>query len=641
MPKSDPTTPTNSKGLRSGKPYQNVIDHLVTIRRRKAKNTRIPSPIPQGRINTPQNTEAQIQATPSTSKRQYAEVLKTPTTSGDDALVESKSRIDALIAQAHAAIQRGRNPIPTSSIGDQTDPSRITPLFSINPRNPELDQVINVGNSENSGNLDTSTSENTPTNTMDIDEVTALINQRVAEAIQANNVEHEATQREKDTELDRLRIDNDVLLQKLQNPSPNRALTSALSGLGIVAANAITAEKPKFKEGRTPPEEFLRDVEGFLTSHGYKEEHFITLVKTLLPEDLRRWYDYVVPLCKDWPAFRAQFKSRYGGFLEFEKRVTELQTRFQKYNEPTEKFIYDMVQLSKYCYEMDRLEANHVQRAQSKLLPELQLAIGTTPFASVLALVYACDVATRTLEAKDKLAKRPFTIPPLRASSREGYSSKDKSSHDGNQANGRGNNLRFHFQARFRGGSRRGEPDRGGRGRGQIPRGGYQSYSNNYRGPPTMRGYPTRGRGEHRGAENRGSYNPERNYRGNSRAMSNRGRGVRGISRTTDYQRGRTYPGNTNPPAPRRIIECHRCHGFGHVQSACPNQIGIAMVVGTDGAQYPRFEDWEEYPEDQMQDYPEDQREDYPENQREQQMQEGAGGSQGHNPTGNNHNNLN
>ncbi|CAL8075575.1 unnamed protein product [Orchesella dallaii] len=269
MPKSDPTTPTTSKGLRSGKPYQNVIDHLVTIRRRKAKNTKIPSPIPQRRINTPQNTEVQVQSTPSTSKRQYAEVLKTPTTSADDALEESKSRIDALIAHAHAAIQRGGNQIPTSTIGYQKQQHsyRITPPLSINSKNPEL---INVCNSENSDNQDTSTSENAPTHTMDIDEVTALINQRVAEAIQANDIEHEATQKEKDTELERLRIDNDVLSQKLQNPSPIRALTSALSGLGIVAANAITAEKPKFKEGRTPPEEFLRDVEGFLTSHGFR-----------------------------------------------------------------------------------------------------------------------------------------------------------------------------------------------------------------------------------------------------------------------------------------------------------------------------------------------------------------------------------
>ncbi|CAL8069465.1 unnamed protein product [Orchesella dallaii] len=240
----------------------------ITIRRRKAKNTRIPSPIPQERRNTPQNTEVQVQETPSTSRRQYAEVLKTPTTSGNDALEETRSRIDALIAQAHAAIRRKGNQIQTSTL-----------------------------------------SENTPTNTMDIDEVTALINQRVAEAIQANNIEHEATQRGKDTELDRLRIDNDVLQQRLQNPSPNRALTSALSGLGIVAANAIAAERSK-----------------------------------------------------------------------------------------------------------------------------------------------------------------------------------------------------------FRGGSRRGEPDRFGRGRGQIPRAGYQNYSNNYRGPPTMRGYPTRGRGEYRGADNRGS-----NTRGNNR----------------------------------------------------------------------------------------------------------------------------
>ncbi|CAL8097762.1 unnamed protein product [Orchesella dallaii] len=208
-----------------------------------------------------------------------------------------------------------------------------------------------------------------------------------------------------------------------------------------------------------------------------------------------------------------------------------------------------MVQLSKYCYKDDFNESNHVQRAQSKLLPELQLAIGPSYFRSVLDLVHACEVATTTLEARDKIAKRPFTIPPLRASGREGYGKKAVAPQEGHQAMGRGNSFRFHIQGRWRGGSRRGEPDRGRMGRGHMQRCGFQHYGNGSRRPYGIGVYPTRGRGENRGGDHQNG-----NNRGNNRAMSSRGRGVRGVSRTTDYQRGSVYPSHSNPPARRRKI---------------------------------------------------------------------------------------
>ncbi|CAL8111220.1 unnamed protein product [Orchesella dallaii] len=342
MPKSDPTTPTTSKGLRSGKPYQDVIDRRTIVKQRNTKKTRLPSPIPSSRIPTPQNKEVQSQEIPSSSSRKYSEVLRTPTTGGERTPSNPLERINALIEQAHAAVRQNRN--------------QVTPITI---RYRESQNSYEVSNSENSSQSTSNSSAGTSTSTMDIDEVTALVNERVAEALQRANDEHAAQQTAKDAELARLRLDNDLLIDRVRNPSPTRALSSALTGIGIVAANAITAEKPKFKEGHTPPEEFLKDVE----------------------------------------------------------------------------------------------------------------------------------------EARDKMAKRPFTIPPLRASGREGYGKKAVAPQEGHQAMGRGNSFRFHIQGRWRGGSRRGEPDRGSMGRGHIQRGGFQHYGNGSRRPYGIGVYPTRGRG--------------------------------------------------------------------------------------------------------------------------------------------------
>ncbi|CAL8135983.1 unnamed protein product [Orchesella dallaii] len=366
MPKSDPTTPTTSKGLRSGKPYQDVIDRRTITKQRNTKRTRLPSPIPRSRIETPQNKELQSQEIPSSSSRKYSEVLRTPTTSGERTTSNPIERINALIEQAHAAVRQQTNRV-----------SPITVTYHQSQKSYE------VRNSENSTQSESSPSNNQSTTIMDLDEVTALINQRVAEALQRANDEHAAQQTAKDAELARLRLDNDLLVDRVRNPSPTRALSSALSGIGIVAANAITAEKPKFKEGHTPPEEFLKDVE----------------------------------------------------------------------------------------------------------------------------------------EARDKVAKRPFTIPPLRASGREGYGKKAVATQEGQQAMGRGNNFRFHIQGRWRGGSRRGESDRGRMGRGHMQRGGFQHYGNGNRRPYGVGVYPTRGRGENRGGDQQNG-----NNRGNNRAMSSRGR---------------------------------------------------------------------------------------------------------------------
>ncbi|CAL8097764.1 unnamed protein product [Orchesella dallaii] len=214
MPKRDPTTPTTSKGLRSGKPYQDVIDRRTIVKQRNTKKARLPSPIPSSRIPTPQNKEVQSQKIPSSSNRKYSEVLRTPTTGGERTPTNPLERINALLEQAHAAVRQNRN--------------QVTPITI---RYRESQNSYEVRNSENSSQSTSNSSAGTSTSTMDIDEVTALVNERVAEALQRANDEHAAQQTAKDAELARLRLDNDLLIDRVRNPSPTRALSSALTGI--------------------------------------------------------------------------------------------------------------------------------------------------------------------------------------------------------------------------------------------------------------------------------------------------------------------------------------------------------------------------------------------------------------------------
>jgi len=131
--------------------------------------------------------------------------------------------------------------------------------------------------------------------------------------------------------------------------------------------------------------------------------------------------------------------------VEYERRLTELQTRKQKKFEPTENFIYDTIELSKYCYEGGDDESAHVIRTKSKLLPELQLATGTTSYPTVLQLIEACEAATRTLEIRDETLGTAFSIPPMRQGDRKSddqFSNK-KSGESNYRGNGSGNSRGY------------------------------------------------------------------------------------------------------------------------------------------------------------------------------------------------------
>jgi len=261
---------------------------------------------------------------------------------------------------------------------------------SIEPGNREQPQAV--------------TETDQPT-TMDEARVRELIDHKVTEAVNKVEKEFAIERRDLERRIEELQKSNQILIQQLDKLSPTKTLESmakAISTLKISHGPPTNLDKPKYVHGRTPARTFLKDVEGFLAAHNHKEESYTFMVKSYLPEDLKAWYDHVAPQCDSWESFKEQFLNRFGSLVEYEKRLTELQTRKYKKFEPTEKFIYDTIELSKYCYEDNDDESAHVVRTKSKLLPELQLAIGTSSYSTVLQLIEACETATRTLEIRDE-----------------------------------------------------------------------------------------------------------------------------------------------------------------------------------------------------------------------------------------------
>jgi len=43
------------------------------------------------------------------------------------------------------------------------------------------------------------------------------------------------------------------------------------------------------------------------------------------------------------------------------------------------------------------------------------------------------------------------------------------------------------------------------------------------------------------------------------------------------------------------MMECYRCHGYGHKQKDCTNQHGVVMQITPDGSTVPVIEEEDEY----------------------------------------------
>ncbi|CAL8133327.1 unnamed protein product [Orchesella dallaii] len=370
---------------------------------------------------------------------------------------------------------------------------------------------------------------------------------------------------------------NELLKAKEANAAT--AIAEAFKGLTLTTMTC-NIDPPKFDIRKMTPEAFLVAAENHFASMTYDKTKYLTHVKSLLPEDVKSWYNHELPTFKTWAGFKTAFGSKYDGWYDKEKRRKELEKKQQQLNQPTEKFVYEVMDLSKQCFPDDDAE-DHVKRAQGALHPTLRVGIGPSFFSSAKKLIQACDLATSSIEAQDMMWKRDFTVPPMKASDRKGFTEKpkvnepkrkDESNPNGSQefTSGRGQ-FRGQSRGNFRGGNRgnnRGNYNfqRGGLGRFNS-RGGYNAATNSQRSPEgDANRSPQSGRG-----------------RGGPRGASGRGR-------MTGYKYNQKL-GRVNTSS--KLEKCLRCLGYNHSIENCQSPSGMALAYLEDGSVVQI-----EYPED-------------------------------------------
>ena len=258
---------------------------------------------------------------------------------------------------------------------------------------------------------------------------------------------------------------------------------------------------------------------------------------------------------KSWFQFKTEFIARYDGWYQSSRRLSELKSRQQTLNHSTERFIYDMVQLSKSCFPHETEEAYHVKHAQAALHPRLRVALGATLHDSVLDLIQACEITTANLLATDELANIKNQVPPMYEHEKRKQNNEQKSSEqkNDNQQTARASKS----DSQLHQGNR-------GRGRGQ------------YRGRGTFRGSHSRSNSQTRSQQQDNSSSSSKPpYRGGYRGRPDN----RNSSQPSAHH-------SKNPPTKQEV--CAKCGGKGHNAKSCSSKFGYTTCVWSDGKWVPQ-----------------------------------------------------
>jgi len=277
---------------------------------------------------------------------------------------------------------------------------------------------------------------------------------KIAESVLSRQFEMLAMEREKDRQTIRMLV-NTVQEQnqrlKQRDPDPAAALTNALKGITLTTMNC-NIDPPKFDIKKMTPEAFLAAVENHFKSMAYDESKYLVHVKSLLPEDAKSWYNHELPSFRTWKGFKVAFNAKFDSWQDRERRRSELQRKKQHLTQATEKYIYEMIDLSKQCYYDDSV-ADLVKRAQASLHPNLRVAIGANFYKTAKDLIAACDLATSAIEASDIMYKRAYTVPPMKASDRKGFTKKQENAEQNVPQQAKQTRGRGTFRGNFRGGN--------------------------------------------------------------------------------------------------------------------------------------------------------------------------------------------
>jgi len=384
--------------------------------------------------------------------------------------------------------------------------------------------------------------------TMDADQIKALIAQQVTEQVGdqvADQVAEYSQQMENrllTLENDKLRLQNELLQLKNAQSVSGTDLVNAMKNIKI---SSITTNipVPSFNPKKMTAEAFLNDCEKYFASVGHQRVAYIGLIKPLLSETEKGWYNHAGHLAPNWNQFRELFLARFETFIDRDMRTKELANKRQRLTEPTETFIYEVFELAKQCYPTQTTEEN-IRYAQKALHPRLSTILGTGFKTTPAELIQACQHATQILEQSDRTERRHDQYPPMTEAEkdarlkRKGESTNTKSSPSKDES-AQGSKGHGKFQSRgrgkFRGNGRgSGSKDNTGRDRSQS----HDSDSNDNE------------------KEKPSGSDPEARSRSNTRGRK---------------------PRHANPSANQ--TKCYKCDGFGHIAKNCASNTGTVSCV--------------------------------------------------------------
>jgi hypothetical protein len=134
----------------------------------------------------------------------------------------------------------------------------------------------------------------------------------------------------------------------------------------------------------------------------------------ILKGEYKLWYDSISNSIGNWDEFKVAFKRRYDNDSIQRSRQRLLHTRRQRSNDPTEQFIFEMINLARQIDPLEEVGVS-LKRARDALLPDIAALVGDCNPWSIDNLLERCssahEILNRQSHIKEKIAA---DIPPLK-----------------------------------------------------------------------------------------------------------------------------------------------------------------------------------------------------------------------------------